>query len=255
MTYFAHIKRLTVYFTAIGVLSTSLSAEGPSEAKISSPSPYPWKKEIVTTVFWIGQGCTSISSTTNVQSAWDADWKENYGGYDDPNKRSGLLPKKFAATLNPFYIALPFNDLKYPDLARKFIPWYKAPNSKERWVSQCKGRWIQIRNKAGKIAYGQWQDVGPLRTDHAKYVFGNARPVDFNGAGLDVSPAIQDYLGLNGLDKTDWRFVEDSEVPSGPWMTYGEQAVLFSVIKKEELEMARNFETTSKTIGRKKRES
>ena len=255
MPYSTHMKWLALFFTFIYVLINPLHSAEVIEAKKESTSSYPWKKEIVTTVFWIGQGCTTISSTTNVQSAWDADWKENYGGYDDPNKRSGLLPTKFAATLNPFYIALPFNDVKYPDLAKKFIPWYKTPSSKDRWISQCKGRWIQIRNKAGKVAYGQWQDVGPLRTDHAKYVFGNDRPRDFNGAGLDVSPAIQDYLGLNGLDKTDWRFVEDYEVPAGPWMTYGEQAVLFSVIKKDELEMAKNFEAPRKTLERKKRES
>jgi hypothetical protein len=39
------------------------------------------------------------------------------------------------------------------------------------------------------------------------------------GAGLDVSPAVRDYLQLNETDVTDWRFVEFSEVPRGPWST------------------------------------
>jgi hypothetical protein len=255
MAYNPNLKWLTPFFTAVTVLTSLLYSTETTENIKPAPSRFPWKKEIVTTVFWIGQGCTSISSTTNIQSAWDADWKENYGGYDDPEKRSGLLPKKFAATLNPFYVALPFNDIKYPELAEKYIPWYKTPSSKARYISQCKGRWIQIRNKNGKVAYGQWQDVGPIRTDNAKYVFGNDRPRDFNGAGLDVSPAIQDYLGLSGLDKTDWRFVEDHEVPPGPWLTYGEQAVLFSVIKKGELELAKDFEAPRKSVDRKKKDS
>jgi len=42
------------------------------------------------------------------------------------------------------------------------------------------------------------------------------------GAGLDVSPAVRDYLGLNETDVTDWKFVEFKEVPRGPWSTHGE---------------------------------
>jgi hypothetical protein len=55
-------------------------------------------------------------------------------------------------------------------------------------------------------------------------VFGNERPKpNLNkGAGLDVSPAVRDYLGLNETDVTDWRFVDFSEVPRGLWSTLGE---------------------------------
>ena len=34
---------------------------------------------------------------------------------------------------------------------------------------------------------------------------------------FDVSPAVWDYLGLGALDVVDWRFVEQAEVPTGPW--------------------------------------
>ena len=63
-----------------------------------------------------------------------------------------------------------------------------------------------------------------FRTDYWQYVFGNERPKTTlnKGAGLDVSPAVRDYLGLNETDVTDWRFVEFSEVPRGPWSTLGE---------------------------------
>ena len=40
-------------------------------------------------------------------SAWDQNWQENFGGYDDPDRRNGYLPAGFMPTLNPFYIALP----------------------------------------------------------------------------------------------------------------------------------------------------
>jgi hypothetical protein len=55
-------------------------------------------------------------------------------------------------------------------------------------------------------------------------VFGNERPKPSvnKGAGLDVSPAVRDYLGLKETDVTDWQFVEFSEVPRGPWSILGE---------------------------------
>ncbi len=92
-----------------------------------------------------------------------------------------------------------------------------------RAVSTCKGRWIAIR-KGNRTAYAQWEDAGPFRTDHWQYVFGNERPKpNLNkGAGLDVSPAVRDYLGLKPTDVTDWRFVDFKEVPRGPWSTHGE---------------------------------
>jgi hypothetical protein len=42
------------------------------------------------------------------------------------------------------------------------------------------------------------------------------------GAGLDVSPAVRDYLGLQPTDVTDWRFVDTADVSPGPWRSYGD---------------------------------
>ena len=58
----------------------------------------------------------------------------------------------------------------------------------------------------------------------AKYVFQNERPKPNlnHGAGLDVSPAVRDYLGLGPTDVTDWQFVEVGGVPPGPWRSYGD---------------------------------
>ena len=203
-------------------------------------SSFPVKRNIVTTYFWIGQGGTSISDTTNIKSAWDSFWKKNFGGIDCPDQRKDAkkfreasLPRKFAPTLNPFYVALPFNDIAFPQKARKWVYWWDEKRfQKDHFESQCKGRWIMIRFN-NKVCYAQWQDVGPLRYDHAEYVFGEERPTRYSRAGLDVSPAVRDYLGLSGLDKTDWKFVEDDQVPYGPWIEYGEQAILYSAIKEQ----------------------
>src|SRR5205823_2465117 len=58
---------------------------------------FPWKKEIVTTVFWIGEKPTANNPVPNRSSSWDASWTRNYGGYDDPEKshRHDFAPVKF----------------------------------------------------------------------------------------------------------------------------------------------------------------
>ncbi len=86
----------------------------------------------------------------------------------------------------------------------------------------AKGRWVAI-HKGNRVVYAQWEDAGPFRTDHWQYVFGNERPKpNLNkGAGLDVSPAVRDYLGLQDTDVTDWKFVDFNEVPRGPWSQFG----------------------------------
>jgi len=211
-----------------------------AEADSKTTSSFPLRRNIVTTYFWIGQGGTPISATTNIKSAWDSFWKKNFGGIDCPDQRKDAkkfreasLPRKFAPTLNPFYVALPFNDIAFPKKSRKWVYWWDEEKfQKARFESQCKGRWIMIRFN-NKVCYAQWEDVGPLRYDHAEYVFGDELPTRHSRAGLDVSPAVRDYLGLSGLDKTDWKFVEDDQVPYGPWIEYGEQAILYSAIKEQ----------------------
>ena len=86
------------------------------------------------------------------------------------------------------------------------------------------------------MCYAQWEDVGPFRSDHWEYVFGNARPSpNLNrGAGLDVSPAVRDYLMLGSNDLTDWRFVDFQEVPSGPWALHGDNNTFVIERRKHE---------------------
>jgi hypothetical protein len=139
------------------------------------------------------------------------------------HRKSGFEPAGFRPLQNQFYVALPYCDMQAGRLKReaaKMVPWFierfRGPDQ-----SVCKGCWLEIRHGL-KACYAQWEDVGPFRTDLASYVFGDERPSPNlnHGAGIDVSPAVRDYLGLGSLDMVDWRFVEQAQVPAGPWSLY-----------------------------------
>jgi hypothetical protein len=200
---------------------------------------FPWKKEIVTTVFWIGEEPSGNNPVPNRSSSWDKNWTGNYGGFDDPNPshRSNYIPAKFTPRQNPFYCALPYNDKAtngHRPEAPQVVPWFKEAY-KGPGVSVCKDRWVAIR-KDNRVVYAQWEDAGPFRTDHWQYVFGDERPKpNLNrGAGLDVSPAVRDYLGLQSTDVTDWKFVEFSEVPRGPWSQHGDNNTFVQNVRHSE---------------------
>ena len=193
---------------------------------------YPWKLNIVTTVFWVGEQASVNNPVHNFSSSWDLNWCRTYGGYDNPNAEGrhkladgGTIPLSFVPQQNPFYVALPYNDVsggRHKPEARKAIPWFNAIFEQEG-KSVCHDRWLMIR-KGVRVCYAQWSDCGPFRTDHWAYVFGNERPMpNLNrGAGLDVSPAVRDYLGMGSMDVVDWKFVEYSDIPPGPWGRFGE---------------------------------
>jgi hypothetical protein len=213
-----------------GLVSVDSLAFAPRHLKTAPAKPserFAWRKEIVTTLFWIGERPSGNNPTPNRASSWDKDWTKNYGGFDDPNptNRSNYIPVTFTPRQNPFYCALPYNDKAntgHRPEAPSVVPWFKEAYQGPA-VSTCKGRWVAIR-KGNKVAYAQWEDAGPFRTDHWQYVFGNERPKpNLNkGAGLDVSPAVRDFLGMKETDVTDWKFVEFSEVPRGPWSRLGD---------------------------------
>ena len=194
-------------------------------AREISPSckTYPWKNGIVTTVFWIGED--------HMNSSWDSHWVHDNGGGDHPDDMSGYASSQHATTLNPFYVALPFNDLPHPELAEKWLPesWKAAPAGSH--VSACKDRWIEIKNRAGRYCYAQWEDVSPGSTGDAAYVFGSSRPS--TERGLNVSPAVAKYLGFDSSAMTSWRFVDDENVLPGMWLRYDEQAILFRAIHEQ----------------------
>jgi len=196
-------------------------------ASRNTVSRFPWKTNIVTTIFWIGETPSGNNPVPNHKSSWDANWTNNYGGFDTPDTsaRRNYIPVAFVPRQNPFYVALPYNDVTHGQTkpeAALVIPWFRQSFT-QQGHSVCRDRWLAIR-KGNRTCYAQWEDCGPFRTDHFQYVFGNERPKpNLNrGAGLDVSPAVRDYLGLGPTDVTDWQFVEVRDIPPGPWRNYGD---------------------------------
>jgi hypothetical protein len=192
----------------------------PQRLQQPTAQSYAWKTNITTTVFWIGLD-------NNSNSAWDQEWQVNYGGFDNPDQsaRRNYIPVAFIPKQNPFYCALPYNDVMHGQFkpeAPLVIPWFKQ-SYMGQGQSVCWHRWVAIR-KGNRTCYAQWEDCGPFRQDYFQYVFGNERPKPNlnNGAGLSVSPAVRDYLELEPSDVTDWQFVDTQDVPPGPWRSYGE---------------------------------
>ncbi len=207
----------------------------PQVGTVPSRNLYPWKTHVTCTIFWIGEQPTARNPTPNCKSSWDQNWSANFGGYDDPDPTNRIAnhstgefrPKNFTPKLNPFYIALPYNDVlgwaSHKPEASRVIPWF-ARMRPEPGKTVCKGRWVQIYN-GSRSCYGQWEDCGPWVTDDWEFVFGNKPPkTTQNGAaGIDLSPSIRDYLGLKSGQKVHWRFVEAGQVPYGPWKKYGQE--------------------------------
>jgi hypothetical protein len=230
------------------------SVYAPTRPRVAAPR-YPWKTNIVTTVFWIGEPSTGVTAATNVKSSWDPQWQASYGGFDDPDPGSrswDFRPKTFEPRQNPFYIALPFNDQTNKGIAPTVIPWFARHPNRHTGGTVCKGQWLAVRF-GKKTCYAQWEDCGPFETDDWGYVFGkNAQPKTMmnNGVGLDISPAVRDYLGIISGVRCDGRFCDLPEVPDGPWRKFGannpfvkskEQELALRIKRMEELERQRDL--------------
>jgi len=159
---------------------------------------------------------------------------------------NGYFPTQQPTPLeNPFYVDLPYDDLNdSTGFSQRctVIPWAAADNARTG-VNNCtnedysymKNRWVKITGPNGATVYAQNEDAGPSSGSlyHDKnYVFGSndARPANkkfgptsAEGAGIDVSPAVNGALGFAELDgnsdKVSWRFVDAVDVPAGPWKT------------------------------------
>jgi hypothetical protein len=209
------LRRICLFPFISLVIFVFLHSFGYSGDKISSP--YPIHRNVKVTVFWIGERSGGKHSrSNNTVSAWDKHWIIHYGGIDTPHKRWGYKPMGFLPRENPFYVALPYNDFgrRRKPSAYKRVYWAKEKKWQPR-ESMCKNRWVKIM-KNGKVAYAQWEDVGPFENNDVTYVFGT-RPPRSRHAGLDVSPAVRDYLSLKDVDTINWQFVPTEQVPDGPW--------------------------------------
>ncbi len=204
---------------------------------------YPWHTGIVATTFWVGEvfDPEALDGSQRV-STYDRDWLSAYGGCDGIDTGDAcrtesrtadddFFPTRMTPRQNPFYLDLPFDDVNDPEgfaLRGEVVPWADespfASSVDDPTVSLMKNRWVAL-HKDGHLCYGQIQDAGPGEYRDAAYVFGDddRRPTNtrFNGAGLDVSPALNGCLGFADLDgdgdRVDWAFVDDGDVPPGPW--------------------------------------
>jgi hypothetical protein len=210
---------------------------------VATGRQYPWHTGIISTTFWVGEIFDPIASDgSQVISTYNSNWFADYGGCDgDASSGScetqartaanGFLPTTMSPKENPFYLDLPFDDVNDATalaMRQSVIPWatdpaYRGAGTNSN-ISLMKNRWVRITSH-GQTCYGQIEDAGPGQYHDTAYVFGseNARPgnKNFNGAGMDVSPALNGCLRFAELDGegdlVNWQFVEASEVPAGPW--------------------------------------
>ena len=124
--------------------TVNLSSVAPAPLPGDAESRYPWKRQIVTTTFWVGESPTHNNPVPNRSSCWDDKWAHNYGGTDTPEKAErtpDYIPASFTPGQNPFYVALPYNDMEHgahKAEASQMIPWF-SKNYKGPSKSVCKG--------------------------------------------------------------------------------------------------------------------
>ena len=232
------------HLVMVGLLTGCSGITPGPPPQANGPPDYPWHTNIVATTFWVGEVFDPLAADgSQVVSTYDGSWLAHYGGCDgivinqicSTERRStsnGFFPTAMTPLQNPFYLDLPFDDIHDPGAfghRATVVPWavgVSAAIVRDPSVSLLKNRWVRLR-QGSQECFGQVEDAGPGVYDDAAYVFGanNARPANnrFGGAGLDVSPALNGCLGfidLNGSDDhVDWQFVEDHDVPPGPWRT------------------------------------
>jgi hypothetical protein len=230
--------------TTFVFLATRPVTRSPAAA-VAGSRQYPWHTGIVSTTFWVGEIFDpNASDGSQMLSTYDSNWYASYGGCDGVSTggtcsteartaANGYFPTTMTPKENPFYLDLPFDDINDATALKtrqSVIPWAGDPayagagtNSN---ISLMKNRWVRITAN-GQTCYGQIEDAGPGQYHDANYVFGttDARPANknFNGAGMDVSPALNGCLHFSDLNGEDdvvsWQFVEAGDIPAGPWAT------------------------------------
>src|SRR3984893_3308645 len=69
--------------TLVNVDSLAFAPRHLKSAPPTAGERYPWKNEIVTTVFWIGETPSGNNPIPNRSSSWDKAWAKSYGGEKD----------------------------------------------------------------------------------------------------------------------------------------------------------------------------
>ena len=180
--------------------------------------------------FWIGEGSDGRERLEReVDSGPTA-------GPDSPSNRNGYAAGTHASSVNTFYVALPFNDLTYPEkgpaLASARLAATPRPMRRRHRPARTGGS--RVKNAHGDVLLrDNGRTSGPFRSDDAEYVFGSNPPKDKN-AGISVSPAVAEYLALNDKNPVvSWRFSNAEDVRPGPWLKLDEQAVIFTALHEQ----------------------
>jgi hypothetical protein len=189
---------------------------------------YPWHVGINATEFFCGESAKSGGGISNDRSTYDPAWRTHFGGVDnpDPAKRHNFAPATFHPRLSCWYCALPYTDIEngHTKPSARSIHWYRE-RFRADGISVMVGTWVECRY-GGRVCYLQVVDTGPFKTDSFAYCFGNARPEPNRNhdAGIDLSPAAYQFLGLTDIQPVSWRFCRPQDVPIGPWRMYGDVA-------------------------------
>ena len=150
-----------ISIVSIGALAALLAGCLNTEHRASvTEERYPWKRNIVTTVFWIGERPSRNNPVPNRRSSWDKDWTRNYGGFDDPNPahRSNYIPVKFTPRQNPFYCALPYNDKSVNGHRPEAPRVVSAVTSLWSWCRDERA----LRVEDGDACFPLWEQIGCL---------------------------------------------------------------------------------------------
>lgn len=223
-SYVVHRPRSLLVSAILGLVCLLVSACQNRIPEIPQLSGYPVHTDIMATIFWTGEAAGPDNGyIANDASAWDSHWSKHYGGTDSPEarkrQRNGQWPAAFQPKENPFYVALPYSEFTNdgqvkPNATRVY--WYDSAAPPTSHRSILKNRWVAITYR-DKTVYVQWQDVGPVESDDVDYVFGDQLP-KAEISGIDMSPAAGFYLQFSGRARVSWHFVDDDQVPSGPWL-------------------------------------
>ena len=225
----------------------------PTTSRFSS-SRYPWKTDIVTTVFWIGEHADREQSRSESQEFLGlATGRAITAVTTAPIPHGGTTTSRSISSRGRirFTVALPYNDVTHGQFKPEARDW--SFRGFDRHSCSRGIRFAKIAGSRSAEAIGSATRNGKIVGRSAPTISNtfsrtNARRPNLNhGAGLDVSPAVRDYLGLRTDVLTDWQFVEVRDVPPGPWRNYGDNNHFVIARRQTEQRLAEQETTKTKT--------